>query len=167
MVGMTTLLGTAALVAATVTTGLTAGLLFAFAHSVMPGLATLDDRQFLTGFRRIDAAISNPWMMLAFLGSPVLTAAALVLDLVGDQAALPWLVAALALITATIAITAVVHLPINAAVQQAVPELAGASDLRARFTSRWMPWNVVRTVSSTASVAVLCAGLVAAGRSAG
>jgi uncharacterized membrane protein len=167
MVDMTTALGTATLIGATLTTGLTAGLLYAFAHSVMPGLGTLDDPGYLTAFQRIDAAISNPWMGLAFLGSPVLTAASLVVDLVGDRAALPWLVAALVLIAATVAITAAVHLPINAAVQEAAPAMAGAADLRTRFETRWVPWNVVRTATSIASLAALCAALVAAGRSAG
>lgn len=167
MVDMTTALGTAILIGATLTTGLTAGLLYTFAHSVMPGLGTLDDVGYLTAFQRIDAAIGNPWMGLAFLGSPVLAAASLVVDLVGDQAALPWLVAALGLIAATVVITGRVHLPINAAVQDAAPAMAGAAGLRTAFETRWVPWNWARTVTSTASVAALCGALVAAGRSAG
>ena len=93
------------LLAATVTTGLVAGLLYVFAHAVMPGLGSADDRLLVAAFQRIDAAIGNPWMMVTFLGSPVLTAAALVVDLAGDRAAVPWLVAALALVVATVLVT--------------------------------------------------------------
>ncbi|WP_100414750.1 DUF1772 domain-containing protein [Mumia flava] len=163
---MTTVLGTTA-VAATVTTGLVAGLLVVFAHAVMPGLGTLGDRAYLTAFQRIDAAIGNPWMMLAFLGSPVLVVAALAVDLGGDRVASPWLVAALVLIVVTIAITVVVHLPINALAQEAAPAFADASDLRARFETRWVPWNTVRAVTSTASLTALCGALLAIGRAAG
>ena len=63
---LTSSLGTAALVGATVSTAMVAGLMFVFAHSVMPGLGTLDDRGFLTAFQRIDAAITNPWICLLY-----------------------------------------------------------------------------------------------------
>ena len=43
----TTILGGATLLGATLATAMVTGLLFCFAHSVMPGLRTLDDRGFL------------------------------------------------------------------------------------------------------------------------
>lgn len=163
----TTTLGAATLMGATVTTAMVAGLLFCFAHSVMPGLGDLDDRGYLAAFQRIDAAISNPWMMLTFLGSPVLTVAALLLHLPGRNPAGPWLVVALALVVATIVITGAVHLPLNAAVQDAAPAFVDAADLRTRFEDRWVRWNVVRTVTSTGSLAALSWALFVAGRAAG
>lgn len=163
----TTTLGVVTLMGATVTTAMVAGLLFCFAHSVMPGLGTLEDRAFLTGFQRIDAAISNPWMMLTFLGSPVLTFSALLLHWAEGSAALPWLAVALVLVVATVLITGVVHLPLNAALQEAAPEMAGAAELRARFEERWVRWNAVRTATSIGSLAALCWALFVAGRSAG
>jgi uncharacterized membrane protein len=162
----TTTLGAATLMGATLTTAMVAGLLFCFAHSVMPGLGALDDRGYLAAFQRIDAAIPNPWMMLTFLGSPVLTVAALLLHLPGRNPAGPWLVVALVLVAATIMITGVVHLPLNAASQEAAPGFAEAAELRARFESRWEPWNVVRTVTSTGSFAALSWALFVAGRAA-
>lgn len=93
----TTTLGAATL-GATLATAMVAGLLFSFAHSVMPGLGTLDDRGFLAAFQRIDTAISNPWMMLTFLGSPALTLVALLLHLPDRSQAVPWLVVALVLV---------------------------------------------------------------------
>lgn len=159
--------GTVALVGATLTTAMVAGLLFCFAHLVMPGLATLDDRGYLTAFQRIDAAIPNPWMMLTFLGSPALTLAALVLHLTDDSPAAPLLVVALALVAATVAITVAVHLPLNAAVQAAAPELADASALRARFEARWVRWNIVRTATSIGALAALSCALFVSGGNAG
>lgn len=121
---MTTLWVPAALIGAILATGLTAGLLYAFGHSVMPGLATLGDVESVRGFQRIDAAIANPWMGLAFVGSPVLTGTALVLHLRDRGPALGWLIAAAVLIAATIVITGAVHLPINTAIQDAAPDFA-------------------------------------------
>ena len=160
-------LGAAVLTGATVTTALVAGLLFCFAHSVMPGLGTLDDRSFLTAFQRIDAAISNPWMMLTFVGSPVLTFVALLVHLPGRSRAVPWLVVALVLVVATVVITGAIHLPLNAAVQDAAPGFVDAAGLRARFEDRWVVWNVVRTVTSVGSVCALSWALTVSGRAAG
>lgn len=160
----TSTLGVATLLGATVATAMVAGMLFAFAHSVMPGLGTLDDRGFLTAFQRIDAAVSNSWMMLTFLGSPALTLAALLLHLPGQSPAVPWLLIALALVVATVLITGVIHLPLNAALQKAAPQLSGAADLRSRFEARWVRWNVVRAVASTGSLGALSWALFVAGR---
>ncbi len=163
----TTTLGAATLMGAIVATVMVAGLMFCFAHSVMPGLGTLDDRGFLTAFQRIDAAISNPWMMLTFLGSPLLTLAALLLHLPGRSPAVSWLLVALVLVVATALITGTIHLPLNAAIQHAAPELPDAADLRSRFEDRWLRWNVVRTVTSTGAIGALCCALYVSGRAAG
>lgn len=163
----TTTLGTAALVGAIVATAMVAGLMFCFAHSVMPGLGTLDDRGFLTAFQRIDAAISNPWMMLTFLGSPVLSLVALLLHLGDRSPAVPWLVVAVVLVVVTIVITAAIHLPLNAAIQDATPALIEAAELRARFEDRWVRWNVVRTAASTGALVSLSWALHVAGRAVG
>lgn len=152
-------LGTGLLIGATLATGLTAGLLFAFAHSVMPGLRALSDRDYLHAFQRIDAAIANPWMGLAFLGSPLLTLAALVVRFREGGVLLLWLVLALALIAVTIVITVAVNLPLNAQVQAAAPGFADASALRSRFEARWVTWNVIRTVTSVAAFCCLALAL--------
>lgn len=163
----TTTAGTVTLLGATVATAMVAGLLFTFAHSVMPGLATLGDRDFLASFQRIDAAISNPWMMLTFLGSPVLTLAALLLHLPDRSPAVPWLVAALVLIVATIVVTGAIHLPLNTAVQDAAPDFLHAAIQRGRFEERWVRWNAVRTITSIGSLLSLAWALFVAGRAAG
>lgn len=147
------------LIASVVATGLVAGLLFGWAVSVMPGLRASDENAYLSTFRAMDSAIvSNAYFITAFIGAPLLTLVALLLH-IGDGARLVWIVAALVLSLGTVAITRVVHLPLNAQVQ------AGAVDgdvalVRQRFESRWVPWNVVRTVTSTAALACLAIALV-------
>ena len=73
-----------ALAAATLTTGLMAGLYYAYAISVMLGLSMTDDRTFLSAMQQINVAILNPWFFVSFFGALVFTALATVLHLPGD-----------------------------------------------------------------------------------
>ena len=60
-----------ALAAATLTTGLMAGLYYAYAISVMLGLSMTDDRTFLSAMQQINVAILNPWFFVSFFGALV------------------------------------------------------------------------------------------------
>jgi len=159
---VTTALQMPVLLAATLATGLTAGFLYAFAHTVMPGLSATDERTYVRAFQGVDRAVSNPWFMLAFLGGPLLLAAALLLSLGDTRTWLwsgVWLGAALALSVATILVTGAVHLPLNREIQDVATD-AGPADLaaaRERFEQRWVTWNVVRTATSTGTF--VCAAL--------
>ncbi|MDR3034000.1 MAG: DUF1772 domain-containing protein, partial [Kitasatospora sp.] len=88
-------LRTAALVGAVLLTGLSAGLFYSYACSVMPGLARVGDRAFVDTMQRINTAILNGWFMLGFLGALVLIAAAGLLQWRGgNRTVLHWIVAA-------------------------------------------------------------------------
>ena len=63
-----------ALIAATMTTGLMAGVFGLYAHAIMPGLNKTDDRTFVGAFQAIDRAIINPLFMLWFFGALVFPA---------------------------------------------------------------------------------------------
>ena len=137
-----------ALIAATLTAGLMAGVYGIFALAIMPGLRTTDDRTFVAAFQAIDRAIVNPLFMLWFFG-PLLFAGAAALA-GGD--ALPLVIAALVLSLVVVVITFAVHLPLNDAIK------AGA---RAPFhEARWVAWNIVRAVLSTAAFGLLMWALV-------
>lgn len=153
---------TAALVVATIMTGLTAGLLFAFARSVMPGLGATDDRIFVAAFQAMDRAIINPLFLVVFVGSPLVTALTVLLNLGVDQrSVLWWAVAALVLSMTTLAITRVVHLPLNAVIQAAgnPDQISDLAAVRQRFESRWVRWNIIRAVTSTAALGCLTVAL--------
>ena len=64
------------LIAATVTTGLVAGLLGAFTLPSCPPYADADDRTFVDVMQRINVAIINPVFLSAFVGGLLVTIAA-------------------------------------------------------------------------------------------
>jgi uncharacterized membrane protein len=67
------------LVAATVTTGLMAGMFFAYSFSVMPGLARVDDRTFVLAMQHINhATLESATFQLTFSIALVLLGAAAV-----------------------------------------------------------------------------------------
>src|SRR6478609_5598300 len=132
------------LLAGTVAAGLQAGTYYTWACGVMPGLARTDDHTFTSSMNHINVAIVNPVFLLTFLGAPALAAAAVV---VSPSGARGWAVAGLVLALGTVVVTAAGNVPLNDALA------AGGS--RADFESAWVRWNVVRAVTSTASLACL------------
>ena len=146
-----------ALLAATLTAGLMAGVYGIFALAIMPGLRATDDRTFVAAFQAIDRAIVNPLFMLWFFG-PLLFAGAAALA-GGD--ALPWIGAAIVLSLAVVVITFAVHLPLNDAIKTAT---TGSEAREAFHEARWVAWNLVRAVLSTAALGCLAWALVEYGR---
>ncbi|MDJ0346231.1 DUF1772 domain-containing protein [Streptomyces sp. H10-C2] len=159
-----------ALIGATITTGLIAGLFYAFSCAVMPGLRRTDDRTFVGAMQWINVRILNGWFALGFAGSLLLTVLAGALHLVGDapDAPLPWIAGAAALYVLALVITFGVSIPLNDALDAAGdPGAASASalaDVRERFEEQWVRWNIVRAVVSTGALGCLVWALVLYGR---
>lgn len=138
------------LVAALITAGLIAGLFYAYACSVMPGLARGDDKTFVEGMRGINVAIVNPVFMLTFLGAPLLAVVTIFLHL--GSPALPWVIAGAVFLVAMLVITGAVNIPMNNALDAGRTSYA---ELRAAFEASWVRWNVVRALVSTAGFGCL------------
>lgn len=149
------------LVAATLMTGLMAGLFYAFSCSVMPGLRRTDDRTLVTTMRAINAAILNGWFALAFGGALLLTAITAALHLTGDRhTAVPWILAGLAFYLVTLGITGRLSVPLNVQLQAARTETdEGLRVARTAFEEAWTRWNLVRTLSNTAAFTALAVAL--------
>lgn len=161
---------TATLAAATLTMGLTAGLFWAYAHSVLPGLQRTDDRTFVTAMQQINTAILNGWFFTTFVGALAMTALAAVLHVgPGGRAALPLIAAALVLYLLVLAITAAVNVPLNDQLHAAGhPDRdADLAATRAGFATRWIRWNVARAALSTAAFGCLVWASVLPARLAG
>jgi uncharacterized membrane protein len=148
---------------ATVAAGLIAGFFYAYACSVMLGLAQLDDRAFIDAMQRINATVRNGWFAASFFGALPLTALAAALHLRRDsRPVLPWVLAALVGYTAAFLITMFLSVPLNEELAAAgVPATIGEPGaVRAAYENIWVTWNLVRTIASTAALACLVRALL-------
>jgi uncharacterized membrane protein len=147
--------------------GLIAGVFYAYAVSVMPGPDRANDRTLVDGMQQINEAIENPVFFLSFLGAPVLTAAAAIMQWrAGAEQITRWIVAALVLYGVAFIVTGAFNIPLdddlaNAGDPARIVDLAAVRD---DFYAPWVAWNVVRTVASTAAFGCLVDALVLHGR---
>lgn len=148
------------LAAAALTTGLSAGLFFAFAVAVMPGFARSSDRTFVEAMQNINVAILNGWFLVVFIGPLVLTVAAALLHLAGDGAVAAWSAVAFVLYATGVAITGRVNVPLNVAL--AASDLDDAGPARERFEAPWVRWHLIRTVAMVAAFGCLVAAALTA-----
>jgi uncharacterized membrane protein len=149
-------LRTASLLAATITTGLVAGVFGLYAHTIMPGLGKTDDRTFVGAFQSIDRAIINPWFIgLGFLGALVFTLTAGVSHL--GREGFVWIAVAFVLYLVTVIITIAINVPLNDAIKAAGdPDTIDVAAVRAAFDeARWKTFNLVRVVLSTSAFGLL------------
>lgn len=162
---MTEALRGLALLAATLTSGLGAGVFLLYAHTIMPGLGATDDRTFVTAFAALDRAILNPWFLLGgFFGPLAFGGLAVVLGL--GRPGLVVIAVAVGLWAVAVVTTLAVHLPLNDGLKAAVA--GGVDDLatvRAAFAeTRWRAWNLVRVGLTLSAFGLLAWALLVSGR---
>ncbi|WP_433600823.1 DUF1772 domain-containing protein [Nocardia sp. CA-135953] len=156
----------AALVAATLATGLIAGVFYAYAISVMPALNRTDDRTIIDVMQKINVVIINPWFMLGFLGTVGFTLLAAALHLGKEhRTTLIWLGVALALNVIAFAVTSGLNVPLNDQLAAAgdPAQIGDLAKVRADFESAWVRWNILRAILHTLAFLVLTGALFVAG----
>lgn len=156
----------AALAAAALTTGLVAGVFYAYAISVMPALARTDDRTVVDVMQKINVVIINPWFMFAFMGAVGFGVLAAALHLGKDQRTiLLWLAVALVLNIVAFGVTSALNVPLNDQLAAAGDpgSIADLAAVRDRFEVSWVRWNIVRAVLHTLAFLVLLGALFVAG----
>lgn len=150
------------LVTATLLCSLVAGFLIAFAIVVMPGIATLDDLNFLRGFKVIDRVIQNnqPVFMIIWLGSAlaiIVSAVVSLWQLAGIDRILVITAAAIYLLGVQLP-TVIFNIPLNNRLQGQDLEKMSDSELgeaRKGFEIPWLRWNWIRTFIATATSVIL------------
>ena len=140
---------------------LVAGLFFAFSCAVLPGLRDVDDRTFVAVFRRINAAIQNPVFMVVFFGAPIAAVASAAVALIqGTELNATMIVVGAVLSAATFMFTSSRSVPLNTMLDRLPAKSeADARSARSRFEPLWSRWNVIRTLTATASVTTLSLSL--------
>lgn len=156
----------AALVAATLTTGLIAGVFYAYATSVMGALHQSDDRTFVDVMQKINVVIINPWFMIGFMGTVGFSILAAALHLGKDvRTVLIWTVVALVINIIAFGITSGLNVPLNDQLAAAgdVGQIGDIAAVRAQFEDSWVRWNVLRAILHTLAFLVLMGALFVAG----
>ncbi|WP_330301439.1 anthrone oxygenase family protein [Streptomyces sp. NBC_00503] len=158
---------TALLLVPTVLVGLMAGLFFAFDVSVMPGLATTDDRTYVTAMQAFNKAIDgNGLFGMAFILALLLSVASAVVEFrKGRRNVAVWVGAAAVAYFIALVITFSVNIPLN-------NDLAAAGDaaqmtdfsIVEKFKGTWVSTNIVRTLLCTAALTALSRALLLYGR---
>lgn len=159
---------------ALVTTALLAGLYYAFAVAVMPGLRHADDSAFVESMQRINESIVNPAFMVAFLGGPALTAVAAWQYLrrrgQGRSArrAGQLILAALVLHLIGLGLTAGANIPLNDALAKAgdprTAPAAQTASAREAFEGPWTRRHLLRTGVTIAALGCLAGAALIEGR---
>ncbi|MEU7905375.1 anthrone oxygenase family protein [Actinoplanes sp. NPDC049118] len=152
-------LRTVALLAATLTTAMMAGLFHAYSCSVMPALRGADAAVLVEVMQRINRAILNGWFALCFAGALIFGVVAVVLVAIdGDTAVLVPAAAGLAVYIAQLVVTARIHIPLNNGLDE-----AGSTDpaaAREAYERPWVRWNHVRTALCAAAAVCWCWALL-------
>ena len=141
---------------------LVAGLLFAFAVVVMPGIAKLDDKEFLLAFKHMDGIIqdNHPLFILVWAGSilsVIITLIVGILDLIGGEIYLLSFASALYFFGVQLP-TFRFNIPLNNSLQKVDIETLTDSEaalLRAGFEIPWNRWNRIRTINCIITVSML------------
>lgn len=158
----------AALMAATITMGIGAGVFQLYTFAIMPGLAKTDNRTFVGAFQQIDTAIISPWLFLFFFGAVGFTGLAAALHFGADErSVLPWVVAAFVLHLAVVVATMRFNVPLNDEIKAAgdPDRISDLAAVRERFNeAKWVGWNLFRSVASTVAFGCLAWALVLHGR---
>lgn len=151
-----------ALTLATFLCSLVAGFLFAFAFVVMPGIQSLNDREFLRAFQVIDGIIQNnqPIFVLVWVGSVVVlvTSAVLGIGQLDGAGHLLIIFASVAYIFGVQVPTFTINVPLNNKLQtlnvNSMNEMTSKA-ARIDFEPRWNLSNSIRTLLACLTSALL------------
>lgn len=147
--------------AAALTTALIAGFFYAYACSVLVGLARVDDRTFITTMQSINATVRNAGFAPSFFGALLVPAATVVVLARRRSPAAGWVGAALALYAGAFAVTMGISVPLNdeLAAAGSPDTIADLAAVRRAYEDPWVFWNLVRTVLATAALGALLRAL--------
>ena len=155
------------LFAAVVLTGLSAGLFYAWAVSVIPGTRKVMDLTYLETMQAINRAILNPAFFLIFLGSLLLLAISTLQQYPAGPAFWIMLAATLTYLVGTFGVTAFGNVPLNNALDAlklsslSIDQLA---EFRQHYELKWNRLHSIRTVFAVLSFLLSLLGAFAAAK---
>jgi uncharacterized membrane protein len=141
--------------------GVVAGVYFAFATFVMPGLRKQPPGSAISAMNSINkAAPASPLFMLVLFGTGIVSVLLVIWGLQHrDNPAAVWLLVGAGLYILSLLVTMMYHVPHNDQLMKVNPHGSGAAATWAHFYSAWMGWNWVRTVTALGGTASLVLAL--------
>jgi uncharacterized membrane protein len=141
------------LAGATLTTGLAAGVFYAYAVSVNLGLAVQPDESYVATMQAINDKIQNPVFFASFFGAVLFSLAALVAHYPRPRSR-RFLLIALACVLyigGGFLLTASINVPLNNQLATVDPDAPARvlATAREAYEGPWDFWNTIRTVFST------------------
>ena len=140
------------LAGATLTTGLAAGVFYAYAVSVNLGLATQPDASYVATMQAINDRIENPLFFASFFGALLLLLATFAVHFPRPRSGRFWLVALACLlyVGGGFLLTVFVNVPLNEQLASVAADASPGELARARagYEGPWNYWNSVRTMFS-------------------
>ena len=142
---------------------LVAGFLFAYAIVVMPGIKSLNDRDFIRAFQVTDRVIQNnqPVFIIVWLGSAITLIASAIWG-IGRLHGLDFVLISIATLAYLFGVqlpTIIINLPLNNKLQTFDVDTMNETELqlaRSNFEARWNASNLFRTsISSCVSVLLI------------
>ena len=134
---------------------LVGGFTFTYAIVVMPGLSSLNDRDFIRAFQVTDAVIQNnqPLFMLTWIGSIVSLLSSVFISALNFGLSDTWLIVLISAVylLGVQGITIAIHIPLNNRLQKVIIEKLSDNAIteeRIRFERKWNFFNNVRTIIS-------------------
>jgi uncharacterized membrane protein len=148
------------LACATLTTGLVAGVYYAYTVSVNLGLAAQPDASYVATMQAINERIENPLFFASFFGAALFPLAALAAHYSRrPRSGRFWLIALACVlyIGGSFLLTAFVNVPMNEELARVASDVSTGelSRARAAYEEPWNFWNGVRTVFSFLAFLVL------------
>jgi uncharacterized membrane protein len=148
------------LACATLTTGLVAGVYYAYTVSVNLGLAAQPDASYVATMQAINERIENPLFFASFFGAALFPLAALAAHYSRrPRSGRFWLIALACVlyIGGSFLLTAFVNVPMNEELARVASDVSTGelSRARAAYEEPWNLWNGVRTVFSFLAFLVL------------
>jgi len=147
--------------AAAVSCGVIAGILFAFSNFIMAALERISPSAGMAAMQSINVTVLNPVFFLFFLGAAVLS---VVLGIYGvahwQQSGSVWLVAGAVLyVLGSFVVTAAANVSLNEALAKLDAANAASFTFWTEYIAKWCVWNHVRTIASLLACVAFIAGL--------
>lgn len=145
---------------ALLSTGLSAGLFYAWAVSVIPGTKRIADQSYLEAMQQINRAILNPGFFAIFFGALIMILWSTYLEFKMDmgQSFYFTVAAFIVYMAGTVGVTVAGNVPLNEALDLIELNKLGAEELRVTRQAYELKWNRlhnVRTVFSVISFVLL------------